>query len=80
MRHGSSYSSPIDQLRNINTSSHYNSTVRTAHVSQPKVQTATTSSPRVLTSNSTFNLDDYEKVERDGVVIYRKRAAAELPQ
>ena len=59
------YSSPIEQLRNIpnktNTSSNQQN-----FVSPPKV---------TVVSSSGINWDDYEKVESDGRTIYRKKVA-----
>jgi hypothetical protein len=57
------YSSPIEQLRNIpnNTSSNQHN-----FVSPPKV---------TVVSSSGINWDDYEKVESDGRTIYRKKVA-----
>jgi hypothetical protein len=64
--YGSSNTTPADPATNIPA---YN------YTSPPKVEIKST---RTLVNNTGINLDEYERIERDGRVVYKKKIQVEV--
>lgn len=69
----SAYSSPIDELRNLNTI-RANPSSTAAQTKNNDTRVTTT---RTVINNTGINLDEYDRIERDGMVVYKKKALTE---